>query len=75
MLTGLYFPRPDSTIVLQLQLFDVQRNRVVRVMESHPIDRKAPMRGVGDIVTVALTAMNDIDWRTAAADSLGPKRP
>ena len=75
VLTGLYFPRPDSTIVLQLQLFDVQRNRVVRVMESHPIDRKAPMRGVGDIVTVALTAMNDIDWRTAAADSLGPKRP
>ena len=44
-------------------------------MESHPIDRKAPMRGVGDIVTVALTAMNDIDWRTAIADSLGPKRP
>ena len=75
VLTGLYFPRPDSTIVLQLQLFDVQRNRVVRVMESHPIDRKAPMRGVGDIVTVALTAMNDIDWRTAVADSLGPKRP
>jgi len=75
VLMGLYFPRPDSTIVLQLQLFDVQRNRVVRVMESHPIDRKAPMRGVGDIVTVALTAMNDIDWRTAAADSLGPKRP
>ncbi len=48
VLTGLYFPRPDSTLVLQLQLFDVQRNRVVRVMESRPIDPKAPMRGVGD---------------------------
>ena len=50
VLTGLYFPRPDSTLVLQLQLFDVQRNRVVRVMESRPIDPKAPMRGVGNIV-------------------------
>jgi tRNA A-37 threonylcarbamoyl transferase component Bud32 len=75
VLTGLYFPRPDSTLVLQLQLFDVQRNRVVRVMESRPIDRKAPMRGVGDIVTDALTAMNDIDWRSGSADSLGGKRP
>jgi len=75
VLTGLYFPRPDSTLVLQLQLFDVQRNRVVRVMESRPIDRKAPMRGVGDIVTDALTAMNDIDWRPGSADSLGGKRP
>jgi len=75
VLTGLYFPRPDSTIVLQLQLFDIQRNRVVRVMESRPIDPKAPMRGVGDIVTAALTAMNDIDWRAGPADSLGGKRP
>jgi len=75
VLTGLYFPRPDSTIVLQLQLFDVQRNRVVRVLESRPIDPRAPMRGVGDIVTAALTAMNDIDWRAGPADSLGPKRP
>jgi hypothetical protein len=75
VLTGLYFPRPDSTIVLQLQLFDVQRNRVVRVMESHPIDPRAPMRRVGDIVTAALTAMNDIDWRAGSADSLGGKRP
>ena len=75
VLTGLYFPRPDSTLVLQLQLFDVQRNRVVRVMESRPIDRKAPMRGVGDIVTDALTAMNDIDWRSGSADPLGGKKP
>jgi len=75
VLTGLYFPRPDSMLVLQLQLFDVQRNRVVRVMQSRPIDPKAPMRGVGDIVTNALTAMNDIDWRPVAADSLGAKRP
>ena len=75
VLTGLYFPRPDSTLVLQLQLFDVQRNRVVRVMESRPIDPKAPMRGVGDIVTDVLTAMNDIDWRPLPADSLGAKRP
>ena len=75
VLTGLYFPRPDSTLVLQLQLFDVQRNRVVRVMESRPIDRNAPMRGVGDIVTATVTAMNDIDWRAGLADSLGAKRP
>jgi len=75
VLTGLYFPRPDSTLVLQLQLFDVQRNRIVRVMESRPIDPKAPMRGVGDIVADALAAMNDIDWRSGPADSLGAKRP
>jgi len=48
---------------------------VVRAMESRPIDPRAPMRGVGDIVTAALTAMNDIDWRAGPADSLGPKRP
>jgi len=48
---------------------------VVRAMESRPIDPRAPMRGVGDIVTAALTAMNDIDWRCGPADSLGPKRP
>jgi serine/threonine-protein kinase len=75
VLTGLYFPRPDSTLVLQLQLFDVQRNRVVRVMESRPIDPKAPMRNVGDIVADAMTAMNDIDWRAGSSDSLGVKRP
>ena len=75
VLTGLYFPRPDSTIVLQLQLFDVQRNRVVRVMESRPIDPRAPMRSVADLVTVTLTAMNDIDWRSGPVDSLGAKRP
>src|SRR5688572_22009522 len=38
VLTGLYFPRPDSLVVLQLQLFDVQRNRITRVLESKPMD-------------------------------------
>jgi serine/threonine protein kinase len=75
VLTGLYFPRPDSTIVLQLQLFDVQRNRVARVLETRPIDAKDPMRGVGEIVIATLTAMHDIDWRSGPADSLGSKRP
>jgi len=75
VLTGLYFPRPDSLLVLQLQLFDVQKNRVVRVLESRPIDPKDPMRGLGDLIAATLTAFNDIDWRPVTLDSLGPKKP
>jgi serine/threonine-protein kinase len=75
VLTGLFFPRPDSMLVLQLQLFDVQKNRVVRVLESRPIDPKDPMRGVGELIAGTLTAFNDIDWRPVTIDSLGPKKP
>jgi len=75
VLTGLYFPRPDSLVVLQLQLFDVKKNRVMHVLESKPIDPKDPTRGLGDLITATLTAFNDIDWRPMAVDSLGPKKP
>ena len=75
VLTVLYFPRADSLVALQLQLFDVQRNRVVRVLESKPIDMKDPMRGLGDFITNVLAALDDIDWRPLPADSLGPKKP
>jgi serine/threonine-protein kinase len=73
-LTGLYFPRPDSSLVLQLQLFDVQRNRVIRVLESKPIDPKDPMRGVGDLVDATIAALDNVDWQ-GAADSLGNRKP
>jgi hypothetical protein len=66
--TGLYFPRLDSLVVLQLQVFDVQRNRVMRVLESRPIDPHDPIRGLGDLVTGTIAALNDIDWRAVAAD-------
>ena len=75
VLTVLYFPRADSTIVLQLQLFDVQRNRVVRVMRAGRSIARDPMRGVGDLVSVTLTAMNDIDWRSGRGRLVRPKRP
>ena len=75
VLTGLYYSRADSLVILQLQLFDVGRERVMRVLESKPIDIKDPMRGVGDIVAAALGALEDIDWRPIPPDSLGPKKP
>jgi serine/threonine-protein kinase len=75
VLTALYFPRADSLVVLQLQLFDVQRNRVVRVLESKPIDMKDPMRGLGDFITGVLAALDEVDWRPLPTDSLGPKKP
>jgi hypothetical protein len=74
VLTALYFPRPDSSVMLQLQLFDVQRNRVVRVLESRPIDPRDPTRGIGDLISATLAALDDVDWRTTPADSLG-RRP
>jgi serine/threonine-protein kinase len=73
VLTGLYFPRQDSTVVLQLQLFDVQRNRVLRVVESKPIDASDPMRGIGDLIASTLSALDDVDWRPFQPDST--KRP
>jgi hypothetical protein len=69
VLTGLYFPRPDSLVVLQLQLFDVQRNRVVRVVESKPIDFRDPMSSVGDLVSATLAALDGVDWRPVSVDS------
>ena len=74
VLTGLYFPRADSVVVLQLQLFDVPRNRVLRVLESKPIDLKDPTRNLGDLVSTTIAALEDIDWRSAA-DSLGARKP
>ena len=75
VLTALYFPRGDSLVVLQLQLFDVQRNRVMRVLESKPIDPKDPMGGLGALIPAALAALDDVDWRPVPPDSLGPRRP
>jgi serine/threonine-protein kinase len=75
VVTGLYFPRLDSLVVLQLQVFDVQRNRVMRVLESKPIDPNDPIRGLGDLVTATIAALNDIEWRAVTADSVGPKKP
>jgi hypothetical protein len=59
--------------VLQLQLFDVQRNRVLRVVESKPIDASDPMRGIGDLIASTLSALDDVDWRPFQPDST--KRP
>jgi serine/threonine-protein kinase len=75
VVTGLYFPRPDSMVVLQLQLFDVQRNRVMRVLESKPISPTDPISGLGDLVNATVSALNDVDWRPLTVDSLGPKKP
>jgi serine/threonine-protein kinase len=74
VISGLYFPRPDSLVVLQLQLFDVARNRVVRVLESKPIDARDPGRDLGELVATTLAALDDVEWR-AASDSLLPRRP
>jgi serine/threonine-protein kinase len=73
VLQSLYFPRPDSLVVLQLQLFDVQRNRVMRVFESKPIDIKEPLRGLDELVANAVAALDVVDWRPPAADSSGAK--
>ena len=75
VITGLYFPRGDSLVVLQLQVFDAPRNRVTRVLESKPIDPNDPTRGLGDLVTAIVGALTDIDWRPVVGDSLGSKKP
>jgi hypothetical protein len=75
VLTGLYYPRPDSTLVLQLQLFDVQRNRVMRVLESKPIDVRDPMAGVADLVSATVAALDQVDWRPMPADSAPMRKP
>ena len=75
MLSALYFPRADSMVVLQLQVFDVQRNRVVQVLESKPIDVREPMRDLGELVAGTLAALESVDWRPPMADSAAVPRP
>ena len=69
-LSALYYPRADSLLVLQLQVFDVQRNRVVQVLESKPIDVRDPMRDLGELVAGTLAALESVDWRPLTADSV-----
>jgi serine/threonine-protein kinase len=73
VLQSLYFPRPDSLVVLQLQLFDVQRNRVMRVVESKPIDVKNPLNGLDDLIAGVVAALDVVEWRPANADSSAVK--
>ena len=75
VLTGLYFPRADSTVVLQLQLFDVQRNRISRVVESKPIDVRDPMRVIGELIASTVVALDAVDWKGMPADTVGPRKP
>ena len=75
MLTGLYFPRADSLVVLQLQLYEVRRNRVMRVVESKPIDVRDPLRGLGDLIAAVATALDDVEWRPLSPDSSAAKPP
>jgi eukaryotic-like serine/threonine-protein kinase len=63
MVNGLYYPRADSLVVLQLQLIDLQRNRVVQVLESKPIDMREPMRDLGELASAVLGALDGVDWR------------
>jgi len=74
-MTGLYYPRSDSAIVLQLQLFDVQRNRVLRVVESKPIDMQNPMAGLADLVSSTVAALDQVDWRPVSVDSMAIRKP
>jgi serine/threonine-protein kinase len=75
VITGLYFPRPDSLVVLQLQLFDMPRNRIVRVMESKPIDLRDPMSNVGELVAAMLAALDEVDWKSVVVDSSAVRKP
>jgi serine/threonine-protein kinase len=75
VLTGLYFPRGDSLMVLQLQLFDVPKNRILRVLESKPFDLRDPMRAVGDLVAATTSSLDDIDWKSVSIDSSATKKP
>jgi hypothetical protein len=73
VITGLYFPRADSLVVLQLQLFDTHRNRVIRVVESKPIDARDPMRDIDELVANALAGLEAVDWSPPVVDSLRRK--
>ena len=69
VLNGLYYPRADSLVVLQLQVFDLQRNRVVQVLESKPIDLRDPMRDLGELEASLFAALDGVDWRPPAGAS------
>jgi len=75
VVTGLYVARPDSTVMLQLQLFDVQRNRVVRVLESKPMDLRDPMRAMGELGAATVAALEAVDWKPAPPDSASVRKP
>jgi hypothetical protein len=75
VLTGVYFPRSDSLVVLQLQLFDVPKNRILRVLESKPFDIRDPMSAVSGLVSATAAALEEIDWKAVSIDSLGAKKP
>jgi serine/threonine-protein kinase len=75
VLTGLYYPRGDSTIVLQLQLFDVQRNRISRVVESKPMDVRDPMRSIGELIASTVSALEAVDWKPVPTDTTGSRKP
>jgi hypothetical protein len=74
VVNGLYFPRADSSVVLQLQVIDLQRNRVIRVLESKPIDLREPMRDLAELESAVIAALDGVDWRPPATDST-PSRP
>jgi hypothetical protein len=44
-------------------------------MESKPIDARDPMGGVADLVSATLAALDQVDWRPMATDSVGVRRP
>jgi hypothetical protein len=69
VVTGLYYPRGDSLVVLQLQLFDVPKNRIMRVLESKPFDLRDPMRAVGDLVAATASSLDEVDWKAVSVDS------
>ena len=75
VLTGVYFPRADSTFVLQLQLFDVQRNRVARVIESKPMDLREPMRALPELIATTVAALEALEWKPPVPPDSAPRRP
>jgi hypothetical protein len=62
-------------VMLQLQLFDVQRNRVVRVLESKPMDLRDPMRAMGELGAATVAALEAVDWKPAPPDSASVRKP
>ena len=73
VLSGIYYPRGDSTVVLQLQLFDVAKNRIARVVESKPMDVREPLRALPDLIASTVAALEAVDWKPPVPDSAGRK--
>jgi hypothetical protein len=44
-------------------------------LESKPIDARDSMGGVADLVSATLAALDQVDWRSMSADSIGVRRP